>query len=151
MEEARIPWTVSLDQIKHNGRIGNFQDESIYRKSIGVSKSHQQCCANIVDFPENDLPSTIQPSEIYAVTKGHTSTKILNQNKTANERYGKNVPGAAAILRGLRKQKEGRPGKNEAESPQTTGNSTLVPPRRIKRYRQNRNPVILPKIQSDMR
>ena len=48
------------------------------------------------------------------------------------------------------KKRDGRK-KNEAESPQTTGNSTLVPPRRIERYRQNRNPVILPKIQSDMR
>ncbi|MBQ8071687.1 MAG: hypothetical protein IJ202_12670 [Bacteroidales bacterium] len=111
MEEARIPWTVSLDQIKHNGRIGNFQDESIYRKGIGVSESHQQCCANIVDSPENDLPSTIQPSEIYAVTKGHTSTKILNQNKTANERYGKKYTGSRCNSSRAAKAKRGTAGK----------------------------------------
>ena len=41
-----------------------------------MSKSNQQCCRNIIDNTDDNLPSAIQPCKIYVVTKVHPSVKI---------------------------------------------------------------------------
>ena len=41
-----------------------------------MSKSNQQCCRNIIDNTDDNLPSAIQPCKIYVVTKVHASVKL---------------------------------------------------------------------------